>query len=189
MQHWVGVRLEHLHLQNQTPDSEVPLLALCRGEGFPQCTHSSHRNTADLQGLLIIQPKGTESQILIFISSLDGKTDRHTLVPLLPPAQPHITGGVSHRGGSNTFHGGKGYTPHQAALHLKHAYQQPRATWHCKRQLGNLFYQTPIDFLLPPLVFGGPGGTNLAFRRTPSKATMISVQADQCPRALCFLRK
>jgi len=189
---WSLVWLQQLHLQKQTPDLEISPLALCSGERFPQCTHNSHRNTADLQGhplALLIQAKGIKSQTLIFISFLEGKTDLHTLAPLLPPAQSHIADGVSHRGGSITFHEGKVHIPHQATLQLKHTYQQPRATWHRERQLGNLLHQNPTVFLLPPLVFGGTGGTNIASSRTASRATMISVQADQCPRALCFLRK
>lgn len=155
-QHWVGVWLKHLHLQKQTPDFEVLPFALYSGEGFPQCIHSSHQNIADLRGhplLSIIQPKAIESQTLIFISFLEGNTDPHTLAPLFPPAHPHIADGISHRGGSTTFHGCKVRMPCQATLHLKHAYPQPRDTWHHERQLGNLLHQTPIDFFAASFSF------------------------------------
>lgn len=89
----------------------------------------------------------------------------------------------------STFDGGKAPTPPQGMWHPKHSYQQPGTG---KGSSETSSTRPPLIFfffLLSPLVFGGPGGTNIASSRATSKAAMIPVQADQCSRALCFWRK
>lgn len=151
MQHWVGVCLKYLHFQKQAADSEAQKGVFPDACAAPIETLLTYRDTLSFWLFSL-----KESRVR-FSSSFPSWRGKLTMTPwFLYYPQPHITDGVSHRGGSTTFHEGKAHTPHQATLHLKHAYQQPRATWHCERQLGNLFHQTPIDFFAASFRFWWP---------------------------------